>query len=71
MTSMPQDQGLSGVAILICINAIHAGSADADPAKWKVTQEMMEREIRKVKRAKADHSGEKGKNGRRSGFQPG
>ena len=50
---------------------IHAGSVDADPAKWKVTQEMLEREIAKVKRAKAEHSGEKGKSRRRIGFQPG
>jgi hypothetical protein len=53
-------RGLSGGDILnICVNAIHAGSADVDPAKWK------------VKKAKAEHSGEKGKNGRRIGFQPG
>jgi hypothetical protein len=51
-----------------CINAIHAGSADADPAKWKGTQEMLEREIRKVRKAKAEHSGEKGKSRRMIGF---
>ncbi len=54
----------------MCVNAIHAGSTDADPAKWKVTQERMEREIGKVKKAKAEHSGEKGKSRRRIGFQP-
>jgi len=54
----------------VCVNAIHAGSADADPAKWQVTQEMLEREIAKAKKAKAEHSGEKGKNRRRIGFQP-
>jgi hypothetical protein len=43
---------------------------DADPAKWKVKQEMLEREIAKLKRAKAEHSGEKGKSRRRIGFQP-
>jgi SpoVK/Ycf46/Vps4 family AAA+-type ATPase len=54
-------KGLSGGDILnICVSAIHAGSTDADPVKWKVTQELLEREIRKVKRAKA----EKGKNQR-------
>ena len=64
-------KGLSGGDILnICVNVIHAGSVDADPAKWKVTQELLEREIRKVRKAKAEHSGEKGKNGRRIGFQP-
>ena len=40
-----------------CLNAIHAGSADADPAKWKVTQGMLEREIEKARAAKAEHSG--------------
>jgi hypothetical protein len=62
-------KGLSGGDILnICLNAIYAGSTDADPAKWKVTQEMLEREIAKVKRAKAEHSGEKGRNRRKIGF---
>ncbi len=42
----------------ICIEAIHVGSADADPdpAKWRVTYEMMEKEIGKVRRAKKEHS---------------
>jgi len=53
-----------------CINATHAGSTDADPAKWLVTLEMMERDIAKVKKAKAEHSGEKGKSRRLIGFQP-
>lgn len=54
-------RGLSGGDILnICVNAIYAGSTDADPAKWRVTQETLEREIAKVKKAKAEHSGEKG-----------
>jgi hypothetical protein len=62
-------KGLSGGDILnICVNAIHAGSADADPAKWRVTQVMLEREITKVKKAKAEHAGEKGKSRRRIGF---
>ena len=65
-------RGLSGGDILnICVNAIHAGSTDADPAKWKVTQEMMEREIRKVRRAKKEHSGEASKAKRRIGFMSG
>jgi hypothetical protein len=64
-------KGLSGGDILnICVNAIHAGSTDADTAKWLVTQGMLEREIAKVRKAKAEHSGEKGKNRRRIGFQP-
>jgi hypothetical protein len=62
-------RSLSGGDILnICVNAIHAGSTDADPAKWLVTQVMLEREIAKAKKAKAEHSGEKGKNRRRIGF---
>jgi hypothetical protein len=64
-------KGLSGGDILnVCVNAIHSGSTDADPAKWKVTQEMMEREIRKVKRAEREHEGEKAGSKRRIGFQP-
>jgi hypothetical protein len=65
-------RGLSGGDILnVCVNAIHAGSTDADPAKWLVTQGMLEREIKKVRRAKAEHAGEQEKNRRRIGFQPG
>jgi hypothetical protein len=51
------------------VNAIHAGSTDADPAKWLVTQVMLEREIAKVRKAKAEHAGEMGKNRRMIGFQ--
>jgi ATP-dependent 26S proteasome regulatory subunit len=65
-------KGLSGGDILnVCVNAIHAGSVDADPAKWKVTQEMMEKEIRKVRRAKKEHEGMAGKAKRRIGFGEG
>lgn len=61
-------RGLSGGDILnICVNAIHAGSVDSDPAKWVVTQPMLEREIAKVKNAKAEHSGEKQELKRRIG----
>jgi len=64
-----QSRGLSGGDILnVCVNAIYEGSVDADPAKWLVTQGMLEREIAKAKKAKAEHSGEKGKNRRRIGF---
>ena len=63
-------KGLSGGDILnVCVNAIHAGSTDANPERWKVTQGMLEREIAKAKRAKAEHSGEKaGQKRRRIGF---
>ena len=53
----------------VCVNAIHAGSTDADPAKWQVTQAILEREIAKTKKAKAEHAGEKSKSRRRIGFQ--
>lgn len=62
-------RGLSGGDILnICMNAIYAGSVDADPANWSVTQAMLERELAKAQKAKAEHSGEKSKNRRRIGF---
>jgi len=64
--------GLSGGDILnVCVNAIYSGSVDADSTKWTVTQAMLEREITKVKKARAEHSGEKGGAKRRIGFQPG
>ena len=64
-------KGLSGGDILnICVNAIHAGSTDANPERWMVTQGMLEREIAKTKKAKAkaEHAGEIGKSRRRIGF---
>ena len=50
------------------VNAIHAGSMDQNPERWKVTQLMLKREIAK---AKAEHSEEKSKRRRRIGFLPG
>jgi len=62
-----QSGGLSGGDILnICLNAIHAGSRDPDPAKWLVTEEMLVREVRRAKAAKEKHSGRRA--GRRIGF---
>jgi hypothetical protein len=53
-------RGLSGGDILnVCVNAIYAGSVDPDSAKWVVTQGMLEREIAKVRKAKAEHAGKK------------
>ena len=47
---------LSGGDILnVCLNAICAGSASANPADWKVTQDGLVREIKKVQAAKRDH----------------
>jgi SpoVK/Ycf46/Vps4 family AAA+-type ATPase len=60
----------AGDILNICVNAIHEGSADPDPAKWAMTQEMLEREIRKVRKAKTEQSGEKEGTKRRIGFQP-
>jgi len=63
-----QSRGLSGGDILnICLNAIHAGSRDPDPAKWVVTEEMLVREIKRAKAAKEKHAGKNG-SGRGSGF---
>jgi hypothetical protein len=53
----------------VCVNAIHAGSTDADPAMWMVTWEMMEREMTKVRNAKAERLGGNDKSRRRIGFQ--
>lgn len=65
-------RGLSGGDILnVCVNAIYAGSVDSDPSKWAVTQGMIEREIGKVKKAKAEHSGEKTGPRRKIGFYVG
>ena len=65
-------RGLSGGDILnVCVNAIHAGSTNADPERWVVTQGMIEAEIGKVKKAKTEHSGEKQGLKRRIGFYPG
>jgi hypothetical protein len=41
---------------------------DTDSTKWAVTQEMIEREIAKVKKAKVEHSGDKDRSKRRIGF---
>jgi hypothetical protein len=63
-------KGLScGDILNVCVNAIYAGSVDADSAKWAVTQGMLEREIGKVRKAKEEHSGEKEGPKRRIGFQ--
>jgi DNA replication protein DnaC len=64
-----QSRGLSGGDILnICLNAIHAGSRDPDPAKWVVTEEMLLREIKRAKAAKEKHTGRR-TGGRRIGFR--
>ena len=62
-------KGLSGGDILnVCLNAVYAGSVDANPERWQVTQELIEAEIKKAREAKAEHSGEKAGPRRRIGF---
>lgn len=56
------------VILNICVNAIHAGSTDPNPERWMVSQELLEQEIANVRKAKAEHSEEKGKSRRRIGF---
>jgi ATP-dependent 26S proteasome regulatory subunit len=64
-------RGLSGWAILnICINAIYVGSMNPNAERWMVTQEMLEREIARAKKAKAEHAGKNGKTRKRIGFKP-
>lgn len=63
LTELSKD--LSGGDILtVCLNAIHAGSTDPNPERWRVTQEILEKQIAKVKRAKAEHSGQKARSKR-------
>ena len=52
----------------ICLNASYAGSSDANPERWEVTQAMIEAEIQKARKAKAEHAGETAGPKRRFGF---
>jgi len=62
-------RGLSGGDILnIALNAIHAGSVDADSAEWKITQAMLEREIEKARAAREEHEGKRRRGKRVIGF---
>ncbi len=62
-------RGLSGGDIHnVCVNSIYAGSTDPNPERCLVTQEMVEREVAKVRKANAEHSGEKEGPKRRIGF---
>jgi len=50
--------GLSGGDLLnVCLNAMEAGSLDPDPAKWRVTEEMLLGQIRRVQASKRAHAG--------------
>ena len=51
-------RGLSGGDILhVCLNAIYADSTDANQELWLVAQKVVEAEIKKARKAKAEHSG--------------
>lgn len=63
-------RGLSGGDILdIYLNANCAGSTDANPERWEMSQVIIEAKIKKAR--KAEHSGERRKEKRVIGFQPG
>ena len=50
--------GLSGGDLLnVCLNAMEAASVDPDPANWRVTEEMLIGQVRKVQASKRAHSG--------------
>ena len=50
--------GLSGGDLLnLCLNAIEAASVDPDPQNWRVTEEMLMTQVRKVQATKRVHSG--------------
>jgi hypothetical protein len=53
---------------MVALNAIHAGSADGDPEKWRIRQGMLEREIEKVRAAREEHSGKAKREKRVIGF---
>lgn len=62
-------RGLSGGDILnVCLNAIHSGSTDDDPDCWKVTDDLLLREIRRARRTKAEHEGHDSASRRRIGM---
>lgn len=49
-------KGLSGGDIKnVCLNSIYSGSADANPANWRITQAILIGEIEKVKISKERH----------------
>jgi hypothetical protein len=62
-------KGLSGGDIPnVRVNSIHLGHVDANPERREARQVMIEAEINKARKAKAEHSLEKRKNRRRIGF---
>jgi hypothetical protein len=41
----------------VCLNAIEAASVDPDPQNWRVTEEMLMAQVRKVQATMRVHSG--------------
>ena len=52
----------------VCVTSIHLGHVDANPERREARQVMIEAEINKARKAKAEHSVKKRKNRRRIGF---
>ena len=50
--------GLSGGDLLnVCLNAMEAASVHPDPANWRVTEDMLLAQVRRVQASKRAHSG--------------
>ncbi|MFZ4484897.1 MAG: AAA family ATPase, partial [Chthoniobacterales bacterium] len=50
--------GLSGGDLLnVCLNAMEAASVDPDPQSWRVTEDLLMGQIRKVQASKRAHAG--------------
>ena len=50
--------GLSGGDLLnVCLNAIEAASVDPDPGNWRVTEDLLLAQVRRVQASKRAHSG--------------
>ena len=55
--------GLSGGDLLnVCLNAMEAASVEPDPANWRVTEDMLLAQVRRVQANKRAHSGRDGSN---------
>jgi len=58
-TIAEESRGLSGGDILnVCVNAMHAASVSENSSEWKITDEILLNEVRKVRQAKREHGGE-------------
>jgi len=50
--------GLSGGDLLnVCLNSMEAASVDPDPQNWRVTEDLLMGQIRKVQASKRAHAG--------------